>query len=186
MPVYGEEITTMNIEVYTSLSEDDTSRLGTEFSERLVPGETVALYGDLGAGKTEFIKGICDGLEVEEIVSSPTYTIVNQYSGVDRRGRPVVLYHVDLYRVEQQSELREIGLEELLADPGAIKLIEWAEHAGVLLPAARYDVRVTSLDDENSRKIEVIRHGELELVGGGNGVTATYGVRRNSPRSPLG
>lgn len=175
----------MNIEVYTSFSEDDTSKLGVEFCERLLPGDTVACYGDLGAGKTEFIKGICDGLEVEEIVSSPTYTIVNQYSGEDRRGRMISLYHVDLYRLARPIELVEIGLDEILCDPKAIKLIEWAENACAMLPGSRYDIYFTSLDDENSRKIEIIHRDEPLLAASGSGVS-TLGVRRNSPRSPLG
>lgn len=176
----------MNVEVYTSFSEDDTSTLGVTFSERLVPGDLVACHGELGAGKTEFIKGICDGLEVHEIVSSPTYTIVNQYGGEDRRGTSIVLYHVDLYRIESPSELVEIGLDEVFADPRAIKLVEWAENAASMLPGSRYDVYFTALDDENSRKIEIVHHDEPVLASGGNGTVSTVGLRRNSPRSPLG
>jgi tRNA threonylcarbamoyladenosine biosynthesis protein TsaE len=163
----------MDIEVYASTSEEETFRLGAEFSKRIVPGDVVAFYGDLGAGKTEFIKGICEGLEVREIVSSPTFNIVNEYAGEDRNGRALRLFHIDLYRVETASELVEIGLEETMSDPEAVKLIEWAEVAEKLLPRERYDVKLTALDDENSRRIEVIHRDSVE-VNGANGTPRVF------------
>lgn len=163
----------MDIEVYSSTSEEETLRLGIEFSKRLVPGDLVAFYGDLGAGKTEFIKGICEGLAVREIVSSPTFNIVNEYQGESRNGRVLTLFHIDLYRIESPSELIEIGLEETLADLEAVKLIEWAEIAEAILPRERYDVKLTALDDENSRRIEVI-HRDAVAVNGINGSSRVY------------
>lgn len=146
----------MDTETYSSHSEEETFEIGADFSSRLQAGDVIAFYGELGAGKTEFIKGICQGMSVEEIVSSPTYTIVNQYTGEDRRRRAVDIYHVDLYRIENAGELIEVGLSELLADGNSIKLIEWAENAEVILPAERYDIYFVALDDENSRRIEVM------------------------------
>jgi tRNA threonylcarbamoyladenosine biosynthesis protein TsaE len=163
----------MDIEVYSSTSEEETFRLGIEFSKRIVPGDVVAFYGDLGAGKTEFIKGICEGLAVREIVSSPTFNIVNEYAGEDRNGRALTLFHIDLYRIESPSELVEIGMEETVNDPEAIKLIEWAEMAEKLLPRERYDVKLTALDDENARRIEVI-HRDPVALNGSNGSSHIY------------
>lgn len=146
----------MDTEIYSSFSEEDTFQLGIDFSERLNPGDVVAFYGDLGAGKTEFIKGICQGMSVEEIVASPTYTIVNQYVGEDARRDTVDIFHVDLYRIENSAELLEIGLSDLIANNDSIKLIEWAENAEALLPVMRYDIFFVTLDDENSRRIEIV------------------------------
>lgn len=157
----------MDIEVYSSTSEEETFRLGIEFSKRLVSGDVVAFYGELGAGKTEFIKGICDGLDVREIVSSPTYNIVNEYSGEDRGGRVVRLVHIDLYRVENVAELVELGMEEKFGDVDSIKLIEWAELASAMLPSERYDIKLTALDDENARRIEVIHRDPIAANGSG-------------------
>jgi tRNA threonylcarbamoyladenosine biosynthesis protein TsaE len=152
----GEEIITMDTEIYSSFDEEETFQLGVDFCGRLNPGDIVAFYGDLGAGKTEFIKGVCQGMNVDEIVSSPTYTIVNQYVGEDRNERPIDIYHVDLYRIENAKELIEVGLADLLADTGSIKLIEWAENADSILPPLRYDIYFVTLDDENSRRIEIV------------------------------
>ncbi|MCB0711850.1 MAG: tRNA (adenosine(37)-N6)-threonylcarbamoyltransferase complex ATPase subunit type 1 TsaE [Ignavibacteriae bacterium] len=153
----------MEPRIYTSMCEEETFRLGFDMASDLRSGDTVALYGDLGAGKTEFIKGVCEGLSVDEIVSSPTFTIVNQYAGKSSDGRGVIIYHIDLYRVESVDELEEIGLPETLADPLAIKLIEWSEHGTQILPMNRVDVRFTALEgEENCRKIEVQIVGLLE------------------------
>ncbi len=162
----------MNIEIYSTSSEEETFRLGADFSSRLSPGDVIAFYGDIGVGKTEFIKGICSGMNVHEIVASPTFTIINQYDGVDADGDAVPINHIDLYRVESPDDLVELGLEEILADPDSIKLIEWAENAGVVLPPRRYDVCMYNTDDDSDRRIEVVRrepepagvspHGRME------------------------
>ncbi len=148
----------MDTETYSSSSEEETFTLGMTFAERLNPGDLVAFYGDLGAGKTEFIKGICEGMNVDELVTSPTYTVVNQYVGENRRYRNLAIYHVDLYRITDPGELLEIGLSDIIADPDAVKLIEWAEIADTILPTVRWDVSLSTLADENSRQIEIMHH----------------------------
>ncbi len=155
----------MDTEIYSSFSEDETFQLGIDFAERLNIGDVVAFYGDLGAGKTEFIKGICQGLNVDEIVSSPTYTIVNQYGGMREVGGPIAVYHIDLYRIDKEAELVEAGLYDVVADPDAIKLIEWAENADPILPPTRYDVVLTALDDDNARRIEITYRDSLPVAG---------------------
>jgi tRNA threonylcarbamoyladenosine biosynthesis protein TsaE len=156
----------MDIEVYNTTGEEGTNQLGTEFSRRLKPGDLVAFYGELGAGKTEFIKGVCDGMRVEEIVSSPTYTIINQYVGLREDEEEIILYHIDLYRIESPGDLGEIGLEEILAHPSAIKLIEWASHADMLLPSARYDIHFHTIDD-NTRRIEIVHRDAVPVESSG-------------------
>jgi tRNA threonylcarbamoyladenosine biosynthesis protein TsaE len=157
----------MDIEVYTSSSEEETNRLGADFSRRMAPGDIVAFYGELGAGKTEFIKGICEGMEVGEIVSSPTYTIVNEYTGVCRRGGELEIYHIDLYRIESVAELVELGMGDILADMRSVKLIEWAENGVMILPATRYDIQFETID-ENTRRIQIVHRdtATVESTGG--------------------
>src|SRR5688500_13967610 len=159
----------MDIEVYSTTSEAETFRLGIELSKPIVPCDVLAFYGGLGAGKTELIKGICAGLSVGEIVSSPTFNIVNEYAGV-LAGRAIRIYHIDLYRIENISELAEIGMEETLGDVEAVKLVEWAEMADRILPRERYDIKLTGLEDDNARRIEVI-HRDAVSVNGGDGTS---------------
>lgn len=148
----------MDVEIFSSTSPEQTQEFGQNFALRLKPGDVVAFYGELGAGKTEFIKGICVGFRVEEIVSSPTFTVVNQYEGEDKKEKPITIFHVDLYRINSVVELREIGFEELIQDKQGVKLVEWAEYADVLLPLNRYDVHFYSDDaDNNTRRIEVLQ-----------------------------
>jgi tRNA threonylcarbamoyladenosine biosynthesis protein TsaE len=139
----------------TSTSEEETAACAAEFSRRLRPGDCVALYGELGAGKTRFVQGVCRGLGVREHVASPTFTIVNEYRTPELR-----IVHFDFYRVASPAELREIGFEEYL-DSGGICLIEWAGKAEGFLPAERYEVRMAAGANERTRSI-VIEH----LAGG--------------------
>ena len=88
---------------YFSRSVEDTEKFAEEFSKKLTGNEIIALYGDLGAGKTSFTRGLARGLEVEQTVSSPTFAIVNEYSGV------YPLYHFDMYRIENWDDLESIG-----------------------------------------------------------------------------
>jgi tRNA threonylcarbamoyladenosine biosynthesis protein TsaE len=134
----------MITETLRSDSEDTTIALGKEFAARLQIGDVVALYGDLGAGKTEFVKGICSYFDVEQLVTSPTFTIINQYVGTFPDGEAVKLYHVDLYRIDSQEELAEVGFDDCVFSHDAIKLVEWSEKAEHLLPAAHYTVHITS------------------------------------------
>lgn len=145
---------------HTTHNKTETLDLAKEFAATLVAGDVVALYGDLGAGKTEFVRGICEYFQVGDIVSSPTFTIINSYEGVLPEGdeEELKLYHLDLYRINSHKELQEIGFDECLAAQDSIKLIEWAEKANGNLPRKRYSV-IFKLDDkdEDVRTIEIRR-----------------------------
>jgi len=107
--------------IFHSRSEEDTQAIARDLAERLTPGAVVLLYGELGAGKTVFVRGLAEGLGADPAeVSSPTFTLVHEY-----RGR-VPVYHVDLYRL-QRAEVDDLGLEELEAGDGVVA-IEWADH----------------------------------------------------------
>ncbi len=105
---------------YTSHNEAETEDLGSRLARKLSDGAVVALYGDLGAGKTAFVRGMARGLGLDCRVSSPTFTIVNEYLGQRE------LIHFDMYRLSGADELFEIGWEDYL-DRGAICAVEWSE-----------------------------------------------------------
>jgi tRNA threonylcarbamoyladenosine biosynthesis protein TsaE len=134
---------------FTTHGEQETIAAGKEFGAKLALGSVVALYGDLGAGKTRFIKGICEGLGIQKHVSSPTFTIVHEY--------PVhagTIYHFDFYRVRSLQEIIDLGFEEYFrAD--SICLIEWAEKAQSLLPTNRFEVYMDLGNDPDTREIRI-------------------------------
>lgn len=120
----------------TSRSEEDTANAGRELAVALAPGDVVLLYGDLGAGKTAFVKGLAEGLGISpDEVSSPTFTIMQEY-----RGGQLSLFHVDLYRLNDPREVEELGLDELAAD--GVLAIEWAEKLPPGLLPATVAVRI--------------------------------------------
>ena len=108
---------------YISNSPQETEDLGAALATKLTPGAVVAFTGDLGAGKTAFTRGLARGLGVIDRVTSPTFTIVNEYEG----GR-LPLFHFDLYRMDSPEELFDIGWEDYLAR-GGVCAVEWSEHA---------------------------------------------------------
>lgn len=118
-------------------SVDETMALGERLAARLGAGDVVALYGDLGAGKTHLVKGIARALDVPpETVSSPTFTIVHEYDGV------VPIYHMDAYRIEHPDELYELGYEEYFYGEG-LCLVEWPARVEALLPDGAIRLRLT-------------------------------------------
>ncbi len=121
-------------------SEDATNELGRQLAAVLEPGAVVALVGDLGAGKTLFVKAIAAGLGIPvDSVNSPTFTLVQEYPG------PIPLRHCDTYRLRDPNEFLDLGLDELLA-PDGIALIEWADRVMHLLPrdVLRIEIRIVS------------------------------------------
>lgn len=129
-------------------SEKETFEAGINFSDQILSGDVVVLTGPLGAGKTVFIKGLAAGLDVErEIVKSPSYTLVNEYDG------RIKMYHFDLYRIDDISELYHIGWDDYLLRDGIV-VVEWGEKAGTLLPGARIDISIDIMY-EDKRKIKI-------------------------------
>lgn len=136
------------ITVQTS-SEAETKELGRTLGNYLRQGDILALTGDLGAGKTHFTMGVAESLQITDYITSPTFTIVNEY----RNGR-LPLFHFDAYRLGDPEELMEIGFEEYMAAGGVI-LIEWADIVAEILPAATLWIQIQRQDmvDINSRNI---------------------------------
>lgn len=133
---------------YRTASPEETERLGEELADSLREGDLVALTGELGGGKTRFVRGIAKGLGSRGFVKSPSFTIINIYEG----GR-LPLYHIDLYRIGRAGELHSAGLEEYLYGNG-VAAIEWADKAPELLGECRITVSF-SYAGENEREIEI-------------------------------
>jgi tRNA threonylcarbamoyladenosine biosynthesis protein TsaE len=145
----------MRLEKITS-SESDTFQLGKSFSVHLRNGQTAALFGEIGSGKTVFIKGLCEGLRVIQPVTSQTFVIMSEYDGFIRDQKTTVR-HFDFYRVEKENDLRELGLNEFIGEAGSVALIEWAEHVARFLPKEFWEVQFEKLS-ENERKITIEWH----------------------------
>ena len=123
-----------------SSSIEETIQCGKQFAKRLKPSDVVCLYGDLGAGKTHFVKGIASFFGIDSSkVYSPTFTLINEYHG------SISLYHFDCYRINNEQEALEIGTEEYFYGNG-ISVIEWPEKIRTLLPNKSIWVHVISLN----------------------------------------
>ncbi len=114
---------------FTSNSVAETIAFARDWARTLRPNDVVALVGDLGAGKTHFVKGLLQGVESAEEATSPTFTLVHEY----RRGR-LPVFHFDFYRLKERSEIDEIGFDEFLEE-GGVTVIEWADRFPQVLPA---------------------------------------------------
>lgn len=134
-------------------SPAETKQLAGQIAGKLGTGSALALYGDLGSGKTCFAQGLAEALGVREIVNSPTFTIINEYQGRIR------FYHIDLYRIKSMTEAEALGLEELLEGDG-ITAIEWPEKISTLLPKDTIHVYFDFVD-ANRRRIRIKRHVEI-------------------------
>jgi len=135
----------------TTNSAEETRDFGTKFSGKLRSGDVIALYGDLGSGKTQMVKGICKGLGVTETVNSPTFIIVNEYSSPNFSS----IYHFDLYRMKSMDEILEMGFADYL-NSNSIVLIEWPEKVENILPSKSIKIHLSHTDEnENSRWIRL-------------------------------
>ncbi len=133
---------------YISHSEAETEALGRRLASALSPGAVVAYRGDLGMGKTAFTRGLAQGLGYQGRVTSPTFTIVNEYEGT---GMP--LFHFDMYRLEGAEDLFDIGWEDYL-DRGGVCAVEWSERVEEALPEDAVTVSFSCCpEDENWRVI---------------------------------
>lgn len=134
----------------TTQSTAETEAFAEQFAKGLVGGEVLLLKGDLGAGKTHFVKGLARGLAIDDVVTSPTFALHNEY-----RGR-LTLNHFDFYRIENSEEVEITGLNELFYDKNAVSAIEWSERVSDLLPARCETVQIEKLGD-NVRRITISR-----------------------------
>ncbi len=133
---------------FLSIDEENTKEFAKKLASRLVQGSFLAVYGDLGAGKTAFVRGLAEGLGVRESIVSPTYTILRAYES----GR-LPLYHFDVYRIADEEELYETGFGEYAVGDG-VCVCEWADLIKEALPVPRYEIRIERAG-ETCRRIDV-------------------------------
>lgn len=135
---------------YISNSYEETKDIAVVFALTLQAGDVICMYGDLGVGKTAFVQGLAKGLDIDDHITSPTFTIVNEYAG------RMPLYHFDVYRIADSDEMYEIGYEEYVYGEG-ISVIEWPQLISDILPQKRYDITISKDYDkgENYRLIDI-------------------------------
>ena len=132
---------------FVTRCESETLGLAAEFARTLRPGDVVALVGDLGAGKTVFAKGVAAELGVRDTVTSPTFTLIQEYRG------SIPFYHIDLYRLRDIEEILDIGAEEYFYGDG-VCMVEWAEKLGDRLPGSAVVVTISHIGNR-SREIDI-------------------------------
>jgi tRNA threonylcarbamoyladenosine biosynthesis protein TsaE len=143
------------VEIFESDSVAQTEAIAGELGRSLTAGDVVALHGDLGAGKTQFVRGLVRGLGGDpRAVSSPTFVLLHVYSGPGAR---LWVYHLDAYRVHGVEDFESIGFTELL-EQGGVVVVEWAARVAGLIPPRHIDVGIAPLG-ESRRQITVRRHG---------------------------
>ncbi len=164
--------------VFITNSFEETQKVGEDFVSTYLQGEALrkkqalilALHGDLGCGKTTFVQGLAKGLGIKRRIISPTFIIVRKYNfrnyssskaqrsrevikaNSSRKARTINFYHIDLYRIENQKDIKMLGIEEIMSDPKNIVVIEWAEKIKDLLPKERIVIHFKYMSD-NKRKI---------------------------------
>lgn len=136
--------------VFHSYSSNETENFGLQLAKSLNPGDVVALFGDLGAGKTAFTRGLAKGLGFNGEVSSPTFALVHEYPG------DISIYHFDMYRITTWDDLYSTGFFDYL-DMGGVLVIEWSENIENCLPDGTIRVTISKNDNENERIITLQR-----------------------------
>ena len=133
-------------------SAAETKALAAALAELARPGDLLLLAGDLGAGKTAFTQGYGAALDIDDLITSPTFTLVNCYEG------RLELNHLDVYRLEALAEVADLGLYEML-DDGGVTVIEWGDTVAPALPADYLEIRFTFGEDDDERLLELIPVG---------------------------
>lgn len=129
-------------------SANETMEFAKEFAKTIKAPKIIVLSGDLGAGKTTFTKGFAEGLGVSEIITSPTFTLLNEYSGKER------MYHFDMYRLSSKEEAYELGFEDYFKKNDGIVLVEWAENVEGLFSPPYTKITIEKISD-NEREIKI-------------------------------
>jgi len=136
------------MEEYLTSSPNETEKLGLTLASRMKPGSVLALYGNLGSGKTCFTRGFCRYFGIPE-VKSPSFILVNQYEGKD-----FPIWHIDLYRMEENEEIFQLGLDEIFSGRG-ITLVEWAEKGEEFLPPDCWKIKFAYGRNPDERSIKI-------------------------------
>ena len=146
--------------LFITNSFEETQNLGKEFAKTLKGGDFVALYGNLGGGKTTFVQGLALGLDIKRRIISPTFIIIRTYDlkSKIKNQKSKIFYHIDLYRTESEDDIKGLGIDEIMGNSDNIIVVEWAEKLKSFLPKRRIDIYFEYLS-ENKRGIKVINNG---------------------------
>ena len=135
-------------------SEKETIALGKKTAKKLKGGEVLALFGDLGAGKTTFIKGVAKGLGIKKVITSPTFVLMKPYDLTNKNSNKsniTRMVHIDCYRVNSHKAIEDIGAVEYFSDPNTIVVIEWPERIKKILPKDRIEISIKLGKKNNQR-----------------------------------
>ncbi len=138
------------VEIFETATVTETEQIAEQFGHTLTGGETVLLQGEMGAGKTHFCKGLARGLDVCDVITSPTFALHNSYQG------RLTLNHFDFYRIDDPSEAEVLGLDEFFYDVHGVAVIEWGDNVKELIPPARITVTIDKIGGD-SRRITIER-----------------------------
>lgn len=136
-----------------SSSVSQTQKIAKNLAKKLKGGDVIALFGDLGSGKTIFVQGLASGLGIKRRITSPTFVFMRSYD-INCNGQPLTFYHLDLYRSQNLNDLKTLGLDEIF-NKNSIVVLEWADKIKNSLPKARIDVQIRTID-EKTRKITLV------------------------------
>lgn len=139
------------MEVKTKTGKE-TQKIGFDFSQSLKPGDVIALYGNLGSGKTTFVQGLAKGLGIKKRILSPTFVFVRSYD-IKIKNRPGIFHHIDLYRIKNPNDVKSLDFDELFSAQ-SIVAIEWADKIKAILPKNKIDIFFEAID-EKTRKISI-------------------------------
>ena len=144
----------LNRKIIYSKNYRDTIKAGKKYAGSINPGDVIGLKGELGSGKTQFVKGICEFFNVKEVVNSPTFLIVNEYKGLmPDNFKSVSIHHFDLYRIKFKEELETIGFNEYI-DKFSICLIEWCE---IISDYKDLNMKIVHFEHGNSKNDRIIK-----------------------------
>lgn len=138
--------------VITNTAEE-TRQVGFDFSKQLKSGDVVLLYGDLGAGKTTFVQAVAKGLGIKDRILSPTFVLIRNHKV--SFGNITNLNHIDLYRIEKPTDIKNLGIDEIVNEANSVSLIEWADRLSSFKSKHGYAVRMRYIR-ENKREIEIL------------------------------
>lgn len=143
----------METTIIITNSFEETQKLGFDFAKKVEDVSVIALHGDLGSGKTTFIQGLAKGLGINKKIISPTFIIMRSYETPVIVSNKRTFYHIDLYRVHNEDDVKELGLAGLINDPGNLLAIEWPEKIMKLLPEKRFELHFEYIDEDKRRII---------------------------------
>lgn len=147
-------ISSMRTRAIITNSLVETQHVAYNFAKHVTGGHTILLSGDLGSGKTSFTQGLAKAFGIQQRIISPSFIILRKYAIATNADSIHDFYHIDLYRIQNEDEIKDLGIEDILQNSSALTVIEWPEKLGRYMPKSAWQLQLTYLD-ENKRKITI-------------------------------